>query len=298
MSITAGIDIGGTKTQVVFCDQHHTVVAQAQAPTPARQGGSRIVQTACQLVTSLIAETGTTPDRIGVSSAGIVDTNAGTVLTASDSFTDWVGCPIASAISEHFGVPAALENDVNAFVLGEATAGALRGIDDALAIMLGTGVGGALWLEGQLYHGLHDAAGEIGHLPGFGELPCTCGGRGHLETLASGRSIQTRYAERAGRQLDAAHVAQAARSGDAVAQSVFTQAGRGISRAIVITVGLLDINTVLIGGGVADAWDLLEPAIMAGLADDPPVSGRAVSLRTASLGSLGAAIGATCVFVA
>ncbi|EFG65618.1 ROK family protein, partial [Streptomyces sp. SPB074] len=107
----------------------------------------------------------------------------GRILVASDSTRGWAGFAVTEAVESALGVPAFLDNDVNAFLLGEISAGAVRGERDVLGMTLGTGVGGAL------FPGPHGAAGEIGHIHGFGDLPCTCGGRGHLETLASGRSI-------------------------------------------------------------------------------------------------------------
>ncbi len=133
---------------------------------------------------------------VGVGAAGVVDARAGRILVASDSFRDWAGFAVTAAFEEAGSrVPAFLDNDVNAFLRGEAAAGAVAGEAHVLGMTLGTGVGGALWLDGALYDGPHGAAGEIGHVPGFGDLPCTCGGRGHLETLASGRAIAARYGD-------------------------------------------------------------------------------------------------------
>lgn len=196
-------------------------------------------------------------------------------------------------VEDALGVPAFLDNDVNAFLLGEVSGGAVRDEPDVLGITLGTGVGGALWSGGALFTGPHGAAGEIGHIPGFGDLLCSCGGRGHLETLASGRSIGARYADRAGRLLTAREVARAARDHrDEDALAVYKAAGAGIARAIVMTAGVVDITTVVIGGGVSRAWPLLGPLVLAALAADPPVSGHPVRLVRAALGSDAVPVGA------
>jgi glucokinase len=236
-----------------------------------------------------------TPGRtaaVGVGAAGVVDAVSGHVLVASDSFTDWAGFPVAAALRTALGVPAFLDNDVNAFLRGEIACGAAAGEADVLGMTLGTGVGGALWTGGELRTGAHGAAGEIGHIPGFGDLPCTCGGRGHLETLASARSVRARYGERTGRELTAREVADAARDGDADARAVYAAAGAGIARAIVMTAGLVDIGTVVIGGGVSGAWTLLEPLIQERLAAEPPISGHPVKLLRAALGSGAVPLGA------
>jgi glucokinase len=154
---------------------------------------------------------------------------------------------------------------------------------------LGTGVGGALWLDGALYDGPHGAAGEIGHVPGFGDLPCTCGGRGHLETVAAGRAIAARYAERTGRPLSAR---EAAAAGDPDALAVYEAAGVAVALALLITAGLLDVTTFVIGGGVSGSWSLVEPSLQRALAAEPPVSGRELRVLTAGLGGDAVAVGA------
>jgi glucokinase len=229
---------------------------------------------------------------VGVGAAGLVDARTGHVLVVSDSFSGWAGFAVTATIEAALGVPAFLDNDVNAFLRGEVAKGAMEGETHVLGMTLGTGVGGALWMGGALVDGPHGAAGEIGHIPGFGDLPCTCGSRGHLETLASGRSISARYAERTGRRLDALGVAKAADLGDPAALAVFQAAGSAIARAILITAGLVDVTTVVIGGGVSRAWPLLHPAILAALTAEPPVSGHPIRLLRARLDADAVTIGA------
>ncbi|MFF1303742.1 ROK family protein [Streptomyces sp. NPDC058307] len=287
--MVAGVDIGGTSTQVALCAADLTVVDRLELPTPAAAGGGAMAGAALSAVRLLL---GRTPARllgVGVGAAGVVDAREGRILVASDSFRGWAGFAVTSAFEEALGVPAFLDNDVNAFLSGEATAGAVAGEPHVLGMTLGTGVGGALWLDGALYDGPHGAAGEIGHVPGFGDLPCTCGGRGHLETLASGRSITARYEERTGRQRSAREVAEAA---DPDALAVYEDAGAAVARALLVTAGLLDITTVVIGGGVSRAWPLLEPSILRALATEPPVSGHPVRVVPSLLGEDAVAVGA------
>ncbi|WP_189931006.1 ROK family protein [Streptomyces sulfonofaciens] len=288
----AGIDIGGTTTQVVLCTADLTVVGGSEVPTPAARGGGAMVGTALDVLRRLLDEAGFRLAGVGVGAAGVVDARAGRVLVASDSFHDWAGFPVTATVEGALGVPAFLDNDVNAFLRGEATKGAVAGVSHVLGMTLGTGVGGALWVDGTLLEGPHGAAGEIGHIPGFGDLPCTCGGRGHLETLASGRSIGARYAERTGRHRTAREVAEAAVRDDADAVAVFEAAGTAVARALLVTAGLMDVTTAVIGGGVSRAWPLLAPLIRAALAAEPPVSGHPIRLVRARLGSRAVAVGA------
>ncbi|WP_405983805.1 ROK family protein [Streptomyces sp. NBC_00872] len=291
-TLFAGVDIGGTTTQVVLCGEDLTVLDRAEVATPATDGGQAMIGAAMGALAPLLKRT---PGRLagsGVGAAGVVDSATGRILVASDSFTGWAGFAVTDAVEKALGVPAFLDNDVNAFLYGEVSGGAVRGEPDVLGMTLGTGVGGALWTGGALFTGPHGAAGEIGHIPGFGDLLCSCGGRGHLETLASGRSISARYADRTGRRLTAREVAEAAGHGDQDALAVYRAAGAGIARAIVMTAGIVDITTVVVGGGVSRAWPLLEPLIMASLAADPPVSGHPVRLVRATLATDAVPVGA------
>ncbi|WP_329459987.1 ROK family protein [Streptomyces sp. NBC_01497] len=289
----AGIDIGGTTTQVVLCTDGLDVVDRAEVPTPAAEGGDAMVGAALGALRGLLDRTPAARlTGVGVGAAGVVDARTGHILVASDSFTGWAGFAVTKTVEAALGVPAFLDNDVNAFLRGEASRGAVAGEPYALGIMLGTGVGGALWLGGELFEGLHGAAGEIGHVPGFGDIRCTCGGHGHLETLASGRSIAARYRERTGNIATAKQVGAAAGRGDADALAVFDAAGAALARAIVIVAGVADVTTVVVGGGVSGAWHLLEPRILAALAAEPPVSGVPITLVRAALGSSAVAVGA------
>ncbi|KPI01163.1 Glucokinase [Actinobacteria bacterium OK074] len=291
----AGIDIGGTTTQVaLFTAAGLDPVAAVEVPTPAAEGGAAMVRTALAALRDLVRTSAVPLLGVGVGAAGLVDARTGHVLVASDSFTDWAGFAVTAVMEEALGVPVFLDNDVNAFLRGEVAGGAVAGASEVLGMTLGTGVGGALWLNGELFEGPHGAAGEIGHVPGFGDLPCTCGGRGHLETLASGRSIAARYAERTGnsRKLSARQVAEAADAGDPDALAVFGAAGAAIARALLIVAGTLDVTTTVIGGGVSGAWHLLHPAIAAELAAEPPVSGHALHVVRARLGAQSVAVGA------
>jgi glucokinase len=290
--VFAGVDIGGTTTQIVLCTDGLTVLDRAEITTPATQGGQAMIAAVLDALRPVLDRAPAPLAGVGVGAAGVVDTRTGRILVASDSFRGWAGFPVTATIEAALGVPAFLDNDVNAFLRGEVSRGAAAGEPDVLGMTLGTGVGGALWTGGTLLVGPHGAAGEIGHIPGFGDLPCSCGGRGHLETLASGRSIGARYAERTGVPATARDVAAAATEGDPDAVAVFEAAGTAVARALLITAGLVDVTTVVIGGGVSRAWALLEPPIRAALDSEPPVSGHPVRLLRSGLGSDAVAVGA------
>ena len=288
----AGIDIGGTKIAVVLADATGRVLARGAGGSPAADGGEAMADAAAGLVTRLAAQHRLVISAVGVGAAGVIDHETGTIRAASEMFHGWAGFGLSAALEARLGVPVRVENDVNAFLLGELEWGAAGG-DDVLGVMLGTGVGGAFVLDGSLRHGPHGAAGEIGHTPGYSHLRCTCGQRGHLETVASGTSLALRYTERTGLPVEGAReVAERARGGDGDAQAVFAAAGRALTLACAGAAGLLDIGIAVIGGGVAQAWDLLEPAVTATLATDSPISGVPLRIVPGSLGGDAVALGA------
>lgn len=292
---TAGVDIGGTKIRAAVVTAGGAVLASATAPTPS--GGAAMLDVAAGLVDRATAASGRQVAAIGVGAAGVLDPGTGEVLAASDSFDGWVGTNLRTGLGSRTGLPVVAANDVDSFLVGEATWGAVRGVGSAAGIALGTGVGGALWLDGALYRGA-GAAGEIGHMPGFGAARCTCGQRGHLETLASGRSVERRYAELDGSDaagLTAAQIEARARAGDPTAARVLTDAGRAVGSAVLVLAALLDVGHVVVGGGLARAWDLLEPALLARLRAEPPVSGHTVEVRPAVLGADATVVGAAAL---
>lgn len=290
--VLAGIDVGGTNTKVVLATPALDVVDRVDLPTPAHAGGAAIVASALGAVAGLLETHRASLAGVGIGAAGVVDAATGTVLVTGNSFTGWAGYGVTEAVTAALGVPATLDNDVNAFLLGEVATGAVAGERDVLGMTLGTGVGGALVLDGALFAGPRGAAGEIGHVPGFGDGRCTCGQHGHLETIAAARGMADRYEGLTGTRLPVHAIAEAARAGDDHAASVFRTAGWGIARGILLTAGILDVTTVVIGGGVARSWDLLAPAIQDAIAAEPPVSGATIRVEPALLGSDAVALGA------
>lgn len=295
--VVAGIDIGGTKIAALLVDQAGVVLASGTVAAPAREGGTAMSNAAAQLVQELQRSSGLAISAAGVGAAGVIDPETGTVTAASASFTDWVGFPLAADLGSRLGVEVAVDNDVNAFLHGELSYGALAGSNDAVGIMLGTGVGGAIAVDGRIFTGLRGAAGEIGHTPGYSDIVCTCGQTGHLETLASGRSIAARYSDRTvGERTNSAElVAELARGGDVDAVATFDAAGHALALAIATAVNLVDVQDVVIGGGVRGAWDVLEPALTATLERHQPVSGYPLVVVPSALGGGSVAIGAAAL---
>ncbi len=287
-----GVDIGGTTMSVAQVGRDGRVEDVIETPSPARAHGQAVVAA----LRDIIGERWPNASGLGIGTAGVVDPVTGTILAASDSFHGWQGFPLRSALEDALGIPVRVENDVNAFLLGEQRFGAAAGRRDCLGVMLGTGVGAAVVLEGNIWPGQRGAAAELGHMPVMGDEPCSCGVPGHLESLAAGRSIARRYSAIEGVRSElndgAGSVAALAEAGDENARRVFREAGEALGLAMVQAATLFDLDTVIIGGGVAQSWGLLEPGIHSMLHRYPLISGAKLEVRQAVLGAHAVMVGA------
>jgi glucokinase len=288
----AGVDIGGSKTLALLRENGQTV-AESVTPTPADAGGAAVLDTAAKLVQQLLSQHGGKLLGAGVGAAGVIGAD-GRVLASSDSFTDWVGTPIGDGLSDLLnGISVSVENDAHAFLRGELSVAQAQP-ENALAVILGTGVGGALQVDGRILRGASDGAGagEIGHVGHYGDELCSCGQRGHLEAYASGRSLSRRYAAVTGIDLPSAVVAAAAFGGDAQAAAIFEEAGVILGSAIAQAAGLLGLDLAILGGGVLGSWGLMEKSVLQALAEQPLVSGAVVRTQLSQLGGRAVAVGA------
>ena len=246
-----GVDIGGTKIRAGLVDADHRVLDVGEAPTPARDGPQAVLEVVAGLARALGGRASDVA-ACGVGTAGVVDPAAGTVVASTDAIAGWAGVPIVQRLSGLLGLPVRVDNDVNAFALGEAAGGAARGRAHVLAVTVGTGVGGALLLDGRLWRGVHHNAGEIGHLPvpGFGDRRCTCGAAGHLESVSAGPAMAARYGWLAGDAADFAEVARRAEAGDGPAVEVVEEGGGVLGQLLAGLVNAIDPEAVIVGGGV------------------------------------------------
>ncbi|TCO64766.1 ROK family protein [Actinocrispum wychmicini] len=261
MGTTAlALDIGGTKIAAAVVDDHGEVIHQAARATPLYD-----VDHAWQAVLDAATEAldGRKVDGIGIACAGPIDTVAGTVSPIN------VGCwrefPLVARLRQVFpDVQVELAGDGICMALGEHWMGAGRDADFLVGLVVSTGVGGGLVLHGRPYGGRTGNAGHIGHVVVEPDgVPCSCGGRGCVETIAGGPHL-VRWARRQGwpapDNADAAHLAAAALAGDDIALAAFDRAGRAVGLAIAATAALCDLDLAVVGGGVAQAGDiLLEP---------------------------------------
>ncbi len=195
----------------------------------------------------------------GIAVPGLCDYTTGKWLYSP--FSGLGGIPITQIISEITSLHTVADNDVNISALAEKYFGVCKNVSDFLWVTVSNGIGGGLYLNNTLYRGQGLSAGEIGHfIVEENGRKCGCGSRGCLEAHASGASIAAIYNETTNKNLTAKEIADLARNGDTDALAVWQDAGAHIGKAVSYAVNLLNINTVVLGGGAAEAFDLLEPS--------------------------------------
>lgn len=271
--LVAALDIGGTKIAGALVDGHGRILLRAQRATPAQEDGDTVMRA----VEDVIGELAVSPlwsraGALGIGSAGPVDASAGTVSPVN--VPGWRGYPLVErAAKAAGGLPVELIGDGVAITAAEHWQGAARGHDNALCMVVSTGVGGGLVLNGKLHAGPTGNAGHIGHISvDLDGDPCPCGSRGCVERIASGPNIARRALEGGWRpgpdgDTSAAAVAEAARAGDPVAVASFERAAQALAAGIAATATLVEIDIAVIGGGVGKAGEVLFAPLRRALAD-------------------------------
>lgn len=191
-------DIGGTEIKYAFCDENFNLSEKKSVPTNAHEGGKRIIER----IVEIIKDCGGA-DRIGISTAGQVDSTKGEIIFATDSIPGYTGTKIKEIIEAETGIPTAVENDVNSAAIGEAVFGAAKGCPNFICLTYGTGIGGAIFFDGKLFTGNSFSAGEFGHIVTHaGGRECTCGGKGCYETYASSSALVKSVRDKLGREMN------------------------------------------------------------------------------------------------
>jgi glucokinase len=303
--LVAALDIGGTKIAGGLVDGHGRIQARAQRPTPAREDGETIMRAVEQVLTELTASPlWAHATALGIGSAGPVDASTGTVSPVN--VPGWRDFPLVPRVREAVGgLPVELIGDGVAIAAAEHWQGAARGHDNALCMVVSTGVGGGLVLGGRLHPGPTGNAGHIGHISvDLDGDPCPCGARGCVERIASGPNIARRAIEngwQAGPDGDAsaAAVADAARSGDPVALASFERAAQALAAGIAATATLVEIDIAVIGGGVGKAGDVLFTPLRKALGDYATLSFvRRLAVEPAQMGTDAGLVGAAAAALA
>lgn len=307
MTLACGVDVGGTKIAGGVIDLQGAVVEELRVTSPATN--TEAIEDA---IAGLVGELRSRHDiaAVGVGAAGYIDKSRAVVMFAPN--IAWRSVNLKAELEERIDLPVVVENDANAAAWGEFTYGAGHDVDDLLLVTVGTGVGGGVVLDGELYRGAFGVGAEIGHMRVVPDgLQCGCGNRGCFEQYASGSALvrETRAAvlagsllardllERAGGdpdKIDGPLISQAAGAGDPFAIEQLAMLGRWLGEGIASLAAVLDPAVVVIGGGVSEAGDLLLEPTRAAFAAQ--LTGRGhrpmLEIRRARLGNRAGVIGA------
>ena len=256
-----GLDLGGTKIEGAILDpaQSNRALHRLRAPTDAHRGYDSIIARVGQLVAQLEEASGTKrPAVIGCGTPGALEWSTGQLKNSNTVCLN--GRPLGRDLSAALGIEVRLANDANCFALAEAVLGAAHGRGVVLGLILGTGVGSGVVVHGRVLAGLHGIAGEWGHNPLRGEsAPCYCGRDGCVETVLSGRALESFFAERSGERLPLPDIVVRAASGDAAGQATLARLRDKFGEALAAVINILDPDAIVIGGGVGNL-DLLYEA--------------------------------------
>jgi glucokinase len=265
-------DLGGTHLRAATVDASGKIHFRAKQNTPQGTDPHEIVEALVHAVDEYKRDLRNEPDGLKAVSLvvpGTVNVEHGTVVKAPN-LPCLDGFPLAAALTNKLGLPAILENDANAAAVGEMWQGAARGCRTIICVTLGTGVGGGIILDGQLWRGVDGAAAEIGHMcvDPFGGVACTCGSRGCLEVFASATAIvrmtreaSPRYPEsvlHASSNLSAESIFEAGLQGDELALEIFRRMGVYLGIGLANLINILNPEMIVIAGGVVNGWDLFE----------------------------------------
>jgi glucokinase len=277
-----GVDLGGTNVSVgVLSEDGSRTVSFQSEPTESERGAESIVDRIAdgieRAIANAMSELGIQRDRflgVGIGAPGPLDRERGLVVVAPN--LGWRNFPLRDAITERVGLPAALDNDANCATYGEWWLGAARGGRNVVGMTIGTGIGGGLILDGALYHGSSDVAGEVGHMSiNSSGRHCKCGNYGCIEAYASGPAIAERAREALMSEdhsmlpdlvngnlelITAETVYDASERGDEIARHVVRETAQYLGAAVANLLNIFNPDVVVIAGGVTRAGEaLFEP---------------------------------------
>lgn len=261
MSPRIGIDLGGTKIEIIALDERNHALLRRRVPTPAGDYDG-IVAAICALIAGAEHELGCTCV-VGIGTPGAVSRESGLMKNANS--TVLIGKPFKEDVEQRLGRSIRTTNDANCFVLSEAIDGAAAGCGVVFGIILGTGVGGGIAVHGRILEGPNAIAGEWGHnplpWPRAEELPgpqCYCGKHGCIETFLCGPALSRQYRELSGEALTPTEIAGQANGGNRTANAALMLYEDRLSRALACAINILDPDAIVIGGGVSNIASLYE----------------------------------------
>jgi glucokinase len=309
--LALAFDLGGTALRGALVESDGRIVAHASAPTLAGAGSEAVIGQIVALADTLLREHPQAKVAgIGVGAPGPLDPKTGIVI-APPTLAGWHDVPLIDILGQHFSLPVRLENDANAAALGEWRFGAGRGSGSLVFVTVSTGIGGGVVADGHIYHGRRGLAAEIGHMTITGEGDrCFCGAIGCFEAVASGTALGHRATRLTApgdgsllRRLSndgdvsARHVVDAARAGDAGALDLIDAEARWLGIGFTNLLHLYSPDLIVMGGGLSNGFDLLEPSIRTVVQQRAMPAYRDVPIVQAELGDRAGLIGAASLIL-
>ncbi|HEY6010621.1 MAG TPA: ROK family protein [Nitrospirota bacterium] len=264
--VVIGVDLGGTNLRTALMSRDGDILDRRREATHASDGWKKVVARLVENISrqrDFAVERGLTVTAVGVGAPGVIRMDRG-IVVKSPNFPDWNNLPLKDELENALHVPVVIENDANAAALGEQWRGAGKGINSMILLTLGTGVGGGIVLNNQIWQGADGMAGEIGHMTLIPDgRQCGCGNNGCLEMYASARGIVRSYCEALGQtgqdqaaDMTSVKVYELAREFDPVARRVMKEMGSLLGIGIANLINIFNPQMIVLGGGVKDAWDL------------------------------------------
>lgn len=270
-----GIDLGGTKIEGIALDRQGEIRARRRTPTP-RDDYHGVVSAICGLVEAVTAEADVEarlpPPSIGIGMPGSLAPRTGLVQNANSTILN--GRPLATDLTQCLGRPVRFANDANCFALSEAVDGAGAGRGIVFGVILGTGCGGGIVIDGRLLNGPRGIGGEWGHnplpQPDAGErriAPCWCGRSGCLETWVSGPGLAADHFRTSGEPISVEEIVARAEGGDHAAAASLGRHAERLARGMAQVVNVIDPDVIVLGGGLSNITGLYArlPALIAPL---------------------------------
>ncbi len=272
MRYVVGVDVGGTNLVAgTVAEDGSEILGVVAEPTMSAQGADAVISRIVKLAKASIAESGKKVEGVGIGSPGPLNTKTGIVLLTPN--LGWTNMPLRDRVGAGLGLSATLDNDANCAIFGEWWRGAARGSKYVIGLTLGTGIGGGIVIDGQIYHGVTDVAGEFGHVTiDANGRRCKCGNYGCIEAYASGPAIAERaiegiasgvetslsqYVKGDLSKLTAQIVYEAASDGDEWALEVVRETASLLGAAVAGFLNIFNPEVVVICGGVTQAGDKL-----------------------------------------
>jgi glucokinase len=305
MALYLGIDIGGTKIETALMDRSGAVLSRDRVPTDPARGGHAVLHSAIQLAQSLIENAPERPVAVGIGAGGQIDSESGKVLYATDILPGWAGINLKSNVSESLNLPVFVDNDVNALAVGESMFGVAKEKKVVVFLALGTGVGGAVLIDGSIFRGAHSCGAELGHMiMDISESARTDlgGAKGTFEAYVSGAGLVQTYLEIVGEQdggitgYDVLRAAEADPYGPA--SFAIKRTGEYLGIGLASLGNIFDPDLFVIGGGISSLGEkLLAPARRTlkekgiGASANTPVMKTSLGENASAIGAASLAIG-------